>query len=123
MRKVLSGFLVLIPILVSCSSGNPPESLFRDNFEKMVLVDRAMDFNEKVTKISILNMTVFEDQVEVEIRVEGWATHRDLVIGATLPVSKNREAGWARWKFFCRKMDKTWVIVEKYKVEEGFVEN
>jgi hypothetical protein len=121
-RKALTVLLILVPVLVSCSSGTPPESLFRDNIEKMVLVDRAMDFDEKVTKITVVKMTVFEDQVEVEVRVDGWATHRDLAIGATLPVSKTRESGWAAWKFFCRKVDKTWVIVEKYKVDEGFNE-
>jgi hypothetical protein len=113
----------LVPILAACSSGKPPESLFYDNIEKMVQVDRAMDFTEKVTSISVVSMTVFEEQVEVEVRVEGWAVHRDLVIGAVLPVSKDKSPGWSRWKFFCRKVDKTWVIFEKYKVEEGFVEN
>lgn len=89
----------------------------------MVLIDRAMEFREEVTKISIVGVTRFEDQVEVEVRLEGWATHRDLAIGATLPVSKVKRPGWAVWKYFCRKVDKTWVIVEKYKVDEGFGES
>ena len=122
MRRAHFTFFIIVLLLVSCASGKPPEALFIDNIEKMVLVDRAMNFDEKITRINIVDMRDFEDQVEVEVRVEGWATHRDLAIGATLPVSKNREPGWATWKFFCRKVDKNWVIVEKYKVEEGFKE-
>ena len=113
-------FLTLFPFFFSCSSGKPPETLFNDNIQKMLMVDRAMDFREEITRISIVSQTVFKDQVEVEVRVEGWATHRDLVIGAVLPVSPNERPGWSRWKFYCRKVDKEWVIVEKYKVEEGF---
>ena len=88
----------------------------------MVLVDRAMEFQEKITKTQIVKMTVYSNQVEVEVLIEGWATHRDLAIGATLPTSKNKKPGWATWKFFCRQVDKNWVIVEKYKVDEGFDE-
>ena len=112
--------LLLIPLLFSCSSGKPPEELFHDNVEKMVLVDRAMKFKEEVTKISIVNTTEYEDQVEVEVRVEGWAVHRDLVIGATLPVSKEKKPGWATWKFFLVKEDDAWIIRDKFKVAEGF---
>ena len=115
-------FLFLIVLLFACSSGKPPEQLFQDNIEKMVLLDRAMEFKEEVTKVSIVRVTEYEDQVEVEVRVEGWAVHKDLVIGATLPAASSKRQGWATWKFFCRKVDKNWVIVEKYKVEEGFDE-
>lgn len=119
MRKPFLFFLFLIPFFLSCSSGRPPVGLFKDNIEKMVLIDRAMKFNEEVTDVSIVGMKVYEDQVEVEVLVKGWATHRDLVIGATLPASRVKKPGWATWKFFCRKGDKAWVIVEKYKVAEG----
>ena len=81
-----------------------------------------MEFREEVTKISIVSITNYEDQVEAEVRVEGWAVHRDLVIGATLPVSKVKKSGWATWKFFLIKEDDGWIIREKFKVAEGFVE-
>lgn len=122
MRKIFLPFLFLTLTVVSCSSGKPPETLFTEDIEKMVLVDRAMDFDEEITGISIVKLIQYEDQVEVEVRVEGWAYHKHLAIGATVPVSKSRKPGWAIWKFFCRKVDKNWVIVEKYKVEEGFEE-
>ena len=121
-RRALLLYLAIILPIVSCSSGKPPEALFTDNIRKMVLLDRAMEFKEEITRISIVAMTVYEEQVEVEVRVEGWATHKDLTIGAVLPVSRDKNSGWARWKFFCRKVDNTWMIVEKYKVEEGFDE-
>ena len=120
MKKVFFPILLLIPLLFSCSSGKPPEELFHENVEKMVLVDRAMKFKEEVTDISIVSTTEYEDQVEVEVRVEGWAVHRDLVIGATLPVSKEKKPGWATWKFFLVKEDDAWIIREKFKVAEGF---
>lgn len=119
MKRALLPILVLVSILPSCSSGKPPDQLFKDNIEKMVLIDRAMDFEEEVTKVTVVGMTAYEDQVEVTVRVEGWATHKDLAIGATLPASKMKQPGWATWKFFCRKVDKNWEILEKYKVEEG----
>ena len=122
MRKTLLPLLILIPLFLSCSSGKPPDELFHDDIERMLLLDRAMEFKEEVTKVSIVSMTVYEDQVEVEVRVEGWATHRDLTIGATLPAAKTKKPGWATWKFFCRKTGDNWVIKEKYKVAEGFDE-
>jgi hypothetical protein len=114
--------LILIPLVLSCSSGKPPDELFHDNIEKMVLLDRAMEFKEKITKVSIVNIIKYENQVEVEVRVEGWAVHRDLRIGATLPASKAKKPGWATWKFFCIKDGDNWTIKEKFKVAEGFVE-
>lgn len=122
MRRTVLSFLVVVLSVVSCSSSKPPESLFAGNIEKMVLIDRAMGFQEEVTDVSIEDVTAYEDQVEVEVRVEGWAVHPDLGIGATLPASRSKRPGWAVWKFFCRKVEKTWVIVEKYKVDEGFEE-
>ena len=122
MRKVFLPILVLIPLFFSCSSGKPPIELFQGNVEKMVLVDRAMEFKEEITKISIVSITNYEDQVEAEVRVEGWAVHRDLVIGATLPASKEKKPGWATWKFFLIKEDDGWIIREKFKVAEGFLE-
>jgi hypothetical protein len=122
LKKALLPFLLLIPLVLSCSQGKPPDELFHKEVDKMVLLDRAMEFKEEITRISVVGRTVYEDQVEVEVRLEGWAIHRDLAIGAALPASKVKRPGWAIWKFFCRKVDKTWVIVEKYKVEEGFDE-
>jgi len=122
LKKAFFPFLLLIFLVFSCSQGKPPDELFHDDVEKMVLLDRAMEFEEEITRISIVARKVYEDQVEVEVRLEGWAMHRDLAIGATLPASKVKKPGWATWKFFCRKVDKTWVIVDKYKVEEGFDE-
>ena len=122
LRKFILSFLILVPLFLSCSSGKPPEELFHDNINKMVLLDRAMEFKEEITKISIVSMTVYEDQVEVEVRVEGWAIHSDLAIGCTLPASKVKTPSWATWKFFCRKIGDNWVIKEKFKVAEGFEE-
>ena len=120
MRKAFLFFMILFPSILACSSAKPPDALFQDNIRKMVLIDRAMGFDEEITDITIVKKTPFENQVEVTVRVEGWATHKDLVIGAALPASKVKKPGWAIWKFFCRKKDKVWVIMEKYKVEEGF---
>jgi hypothetical protein len=117
LKKALLPFFLLI---FACSPGSPPDEMFRENIEKMVLIDRAMGFHEEIARISIVSKTKYEDQVEVEVQVEGWATHSDLAIGATLPASRVKNEGWSTWKFFCKKVDKTWVIVEKYKVEEGF---
>ena len=122
MRKALLPSLILIPLLLSCSSGKPPDDLIHDNIEKMVLLDHALEFKEEITKISIVSTTVYEDQVEVEVRVEGWATHPDLSIGATLPASKVKQPSWATWKFFTNKRGENWIIREKYKVAEGFEE-
>jgi len=122
LRKLVLPFLVLVPLILSCSSNKPPDELFHDNIKKMVLLDRAMEFNEEVTKINIVNTTVYEDQVEVEVRIEGWATHRDIALGATLPVTKVKQPSWAIWKFFCVKTGDTWIIKEKFKVAEGFGE-
>jgi hypothetical protein len=122
LRKLILPFLILVPLFVSCSSSKPPEEIFHDNIEKMILLDRAMGFKGEVTSVSIVSMTVYEDQVEVEVRVEGWTSHRDLVIGATLPASKVKKPGWATWKFFTAKEGENWVIKEKFKVAEGFEE-
>lgn len=86
----------------------------------MVLLDHAIGFDEEIARVSIVSMTVYEDQVEVEVRVEGWATHPDLTIGATLPSSKVRNPSWATWKFFMNKRGENWIIREKFKVAEGF---
>jgi hypothetical protein len=86
----------------------------------MVLLDREMGFEEKITKIEMIGHTKYENQVEIEVRVTGWATHQDVTIGATLPAAREQKESWATWKYFCRREDKKWVIDEKYKVEEGF---
>lgn len=122
-RKTLIPLLLILSLAPSCSSNKPPDSIFEENIGKMVLVDRAMGFKEEITGITVEKRTKFEDQLEVQVRVEGWATHKDITIGATLPASKVKKAGWATWKFFCKKINKKWVIVEKYKVKEGFEED
>jgi hypothetical protein len=86
----------------------------------MVMLEEEMDFQVKIEGIEIIKRTRFEDGVEIEIRVTGWATHPDLTIGAVLPAAKEPRASWASWKYFCRKKDKRWIIEDKYKVGEGF---
>jgi len=115
-------FPILLPLLFlipSCTS-YPPDELFTNDVVLMVMIEREMGFKEEIDKVEIVNRTRFEDQAEIEVRVTGWATHRDLTIGATLPAAKEPKSSWAAWKYFCRKKDKNWIIEEKYKVEEGF---
>jgi hypothetical protein len=104
----------------SCSS-TPPDELFFDDVHRMVLLDREMGFREEITMVEVIDHTKYENQVEVQVRVTGWATHQDLTIGATLPVAREQKTSWATWKYFCREKNKNWVIDEKYKVEEGFL--
>ena len=117
-------FLVPIALLAlslfSCSSGSPPDDLFHDDVEKMVLVDRALGFDVEISGVEVVKRRDLDNRVEVEVRVTGWATHPDLTIGATLPAGKERQESWATWKYFCRKNDKVWEVEEKYKVDEGF---
>ena len=114
--------LFLLPfllLLLSCSSA-PPDELFVDDIHKMVLIDREMGFREEITGVQIIDRTRYENQVEVQVRVTGWAVHQDLTIGATLPATEAPAESWAVWMYFCRKVDKEWIVEEKYKVEEGF---
>lgn len=123
MRRLVPSILVLILPLLACSIGKPPVELFHDNIDKMVLLDRAMGFQEEISNVRIVKMTAYDDEVEVEVRVEGWAVHKDVAMGATLPASRERKQGWATWKFFTHKEGKRWVIREKFKVAEGFSES
>lgn len=117
-------FLVLVCLLalsfIACSSAKPPDDLFQDDIEKMVLLDRELGFREEITEIKILERKASDERIEVVVRVTGWASHSDLNIGATLPAGKDSKQGWAIWKYFCRKIGKEWKIEEKYKVDEGY---
>lgn len=106
-------------VLTACSFGKPPDELFQDDIEKMVLLDRELGFREEVSDIRILQRRKSDERMEVVVRVTGWATHPELNMGATLPTGKEWEQGWAVWKYFCRKADGEWRIEEKYKVDEG----
>ena len=110
---------LLILILTGCSLGKPPDDLFHDDIEKMVLLDRELGFREEISEIKILERKRSDDRIEVVLRVTGWASHTDLKMGATLPAGKEAQKGWAVWKYYCRKADGEWKIEEKYKVEEG----
>lgn len=121
MSKDLPALFLLVTLFpASCTLGNPPDDLFRQDVEKMSLIDRELGFTEEISGVRIVRRVAHGDRVEVEVRVSGWATHPDLTIGATLPASAERRPGWATWRYFCRKEGKTWKIEEKYKVEEGF---
>ena len=118
-RRVAFLLLLLFLLLPSCSSG-PTDDLFTEDIRKMAMIEREMGFKVQVDKVEVLDRRKIEDRVEVDVRVTGWATHPDITIGAVLPAYTERQDSWALWKFFCRKADKTWVIEEKYKVQEGF---
>jgi hypothetical protein len=116
--------LLLLPLAMSlflsgCSS-KPPEQFFLDDIQKMVLIDRNLGFLEEITEVEIIKRIRYEEQHEIQVRVTGWAVHPDITIGATLPAFPRQRDSWAIWKYFCRKVDKKWVVDEKYKVEEGF---
>lgn len=84
------------------------------------MIDRELGFREEITGIKIIKRTKYEEQLEIQVRVTGWAVHPEITIGATLPAASEQKSSWAVWKYFCRKVDKTWVVDDKYKVEEGF---
>jgi len=115
----VSFLLLLLLLLPSCSSG-PPDELFTEDIRKMAMIEREMGFRVQVDDVEVLDRRKVEDRVEVDVRVTGWATHPDITIGAVLPASTERQPSWASWKYFCRKAEKTWVVEEKYKVQEGF---
>ena len=118
-RVSLLFLFLLLLILPSCSS-YPPDELFIEDIRKMAMGEREMGFAVQVDEAVVVSRRKIQDRLEVEVRVTGWATHSDLTIGAVLPASADELPSWALWKFFCRKKDKTWVIEEKYKVDEGF---
>jgi len=115
----LTPILLFFVLLSGCSS-YPPDELFTDDINRMVMIEEEMGFSEKIDEIKVIDRTRFENRVEIEVRVTGWATHPDLTIGATLPAAKEPKPSWAAWKYFCRKQDKNWIIEEKFKVAEGF---
>ena len=117
LRLIVSVCLLLGP--AACSVGKPPDELFHDDVEKMVLLDRELGFREEISGIEILERRKRDGRVEVVLRVTGWASHKDLKVGATLPAGEEAQEGWAVWKYYCRKTDGKWTIEEKYKVDEG----
>jgi hypothetical protein len=125
-RSTRKNLLRLIPFVLlflfsipSCSS-HPPDELFVNDISRMVLIDREMGFTEEITKVEIVERTSYENQMEVQVRISGWAVHPEITIGATLPAARTRKSSWAVWKYFCSEVDKNWVVEEKYKVKEGF---
>lgn len=116
----IAAFLLLAMTFIACSSP-PPDDLFTEDIRKMVALDRGLGFKEEITAITIVTRIEHPEQYEIQVRVEGWATHPDLTIGATLPASKDKRDSWAKWTFFCKEReDETWMIQDKFKVEEGF---
>lgn len=118
----LTGLFISASLLLgiaACSMGKPPDDLFHDDVEKMVLLDRELGFREEISRIMILERKRSDDRVEVVLQVNGWAAHPDLKVGATLPAGKEAQESWAVWKYYCRKTDGEWKIEEKYKVDEG----
>lgn len=114
-------FLIILTIFIAACSKPPPDELFTDEIRKMAALDRGLGFKEEITAITVVERVEHPEQYEIQVRVEGWATHPELSIGATLPASSARRDSWARWTFFCKqKEDKSWIIQDKFKVEEGF---
>lgn len=112
--------LLLAMTLTACST-YPPDELFTDNIRRMVALDRGLGFKEEITSITVVKRIEHPGQYEIQVRVEGWATHPDLTIGATLPASTEKRGSWAMWTFFCKeKEDESWFVEEKFKVGEGF---
>jgi hypothetical protein len=113
--------LAALLLLPACSR-KPPEEMFLDNIGKMMLIDRELGFKEEISSITVQEIIEHPEQTEVIIRVEGWATHPEISIGAVLPAATEKFSSWATWKFYCVQTgDDRWEIKEKYKVAEGFV--
>ncbi len=106
--------------LFACSSAKPPDSLFYDDVEKMVMLDREMGFDEEIWEILIMNRKAHGEQFEAEVRLTGTNSHPDIGIGAALPAAPQKKESWAKWKYFCRKKSGNWVIENRFKVDEGF---
>jgi hypothetical protein len=120
MRYIVPATLLLAMVFPACSSP-PPDDLFTTEIRKMTALDRGLGFREEITSITVVDRIEHPEQYEIQIRVEGWATHPDLTIGATLPAATSKRESWAMWTFFCReKEDETWFVEEKFKVDEGF---
>ncbi len=121
-KKMIVLLLFVVVSLYACSSGKPPDSLFYDDVEKMVLLDQEIGFKEEIVRIEIVNRKVHNKQVEVEVRISGWNSHPELGIGAALPATPEQREAWAKWKYFIRKKGGNWVIENRFKVDEGFLE-
>ena len=88
----------------------------------MAMIEREMGFTVQVDEIRVLARRKVQDRREVDVEVTGWASHPELTIGAVLPASPGKRPSRALWKYFCRKVEKEWVLEEKYKVQEEFLE-
>ena len=111
---------LLATTLFACSNP-PPDELFTEQIRKMAALDRGLGFKEEITSITVMKRIEYPEQYEIQVTVEGWATHPELTIGATLPAAPQKRDSWAKWTFFCKeKEDESWYVVDKYKVEEGF---
>ncbi|MDF1536048.1 MAG: hypothetical protein P1S46_06030 [bacterium] len=120
-RYLIMVAILFLSIVVTACSSPPPDDLFTDQVRKMAALDRGLGFKEEITAITVVDRIEHPEQYEIQVRVEGWAVHPDLTIGATLPASKEKRDSWAMWTFFCReKEDETWFVQDKYKVDEGF---
>ncbi len=119
-RRIIFAMLLLAGTLAACSSPKAPDSLFIDDIQRMVMVDREMGFEENVAEIRIVSRTMHDKILEVEVRVIGSATHPDISIGATLPAGDEPRDSWATWKYFSERKGKVWKINNKFKVDEGF---
>jgi hypothetical protein len=51
--------------LIACSSAKPPDDLFQDDIEKMVLLDRELGFREEISEIKVLKRQASDERVEV----------------------------------------------------------
>ena len=113
--------LIIFTIFIAACSKPPPDELFTEEIRKMAALDRGLGFKEEISSIEVIERIEHPEQYEIQVRVEGWATHPELSIGATLPATSTRRDSWARWTFFCKQReDKSWIIQDKFKVEEGF---
>lgn len=112
--------LLLTGALTACSSSNPPDSLFIDDIQRMVMLDREIGFNEDIAEIKIIKRTMHDRVMEVEIRVIGRTSHPEISMGATLPARPEPQDSWATWKYFVERKGKIWEIENKFKVAEGF---
>ncbi len=119
-KKFCILLLFLALPLFACSSGNPPDSLFHDNIDKMVALDREMGFDEEILEILIYDRKIYDEQFEAEVRLSGTNSHPELGFGAALPATPLKREAWAKWKYFCRKKGGSWVIENRFKVDEGF---
>jgi len=89
----------------------------------MAMIEEEMGFAVQVDEVKVLKSEKVQDRLEVDVEVTGWASHPELTIGSVLPASPGKRPSRALWKYFCRKVEKEWVLEEKYKVQEEFLED